>query len=146
MSQEPNHTTHQPILVQVPTSDDVHVERPRLPTPSLWQPGVRVTHKTDPTREGVVRVVEYATRQFRLDGHPRVSWESFDNWNPLVEKTAEERAKDEAAEKLREEIKSLSGNDLLVAEAWLEDEDPVRALKKLAALKAAGVIKGKAGK
>lgn len=142
--QTPDHTTHQPIRVMVPTEDDLFVERPRLPTPSLWQVGVQVTHKADPNRAGTVRAVDYVTNQFRLVGQARTMWESFEHWNVLVEKTPEEKAKDEAREKLRLEMELLDADDLAAVEVLCDDPDPTKALAKLAAMRKLGIIGSKA--
>ncbi len=145
--QQPDHTTHTPIQVHVPTEDDVHMERQRLPTPSLWQDGVQVTHKQDRERKGVVRRVEYATRQFRLVGQPRTSWESFDQWDVLVEKSAAEKAKDAAREQLEQELAALDADDLASVEVLCDDPDPSKGLAKFNAMRKLGIIgKKKAGK
>lgn len=141
--QAPDHTTHQPIKVLIPTEDDVLVQRERLPTPSLWQVGVQVTHKADQTRTGTVRVVDYVTNQFRLVGSSRTMWESFEHWNVLVEKTPEEKAKDEARELFLLELESLDPDQLLAVEALCDDPDPAKALAKFNGLKKLGVIGGK---
>lgn len=139
----PDHTTHQPIKVLVSNEDDVIVERPRLHTPSLWQEGVQVTHREDATRTGTVRRVDWVTRQFRLVGQGRTIWESFENWIVLVEKTPEEKAKDEARDLLRMEIEALDPDDLQMADAFLDAADPAKALTQLAAFRKKGLI-GKA--
>lgn len=141
----PDHTTHQPIKVLVPTEDDIILERPRMPTPSLWQEGVQVTHKADPARVGTVRRVEYVTRQFRLVGDPRTTWQSFDEWNVLVEKTPEEKAKDAARDALAAELESLDADDLAAVQAFCDDDDPSKALAKLNAMRKLGVIDTKKG-
>lgn len=144
MSNEaPDHTTHQPIKVSIPTDDDLFVERPRLHTPSLWQAGVQVTHKADPSRAGHVRVVDHMTNQFRLVGQPRTMWESFENWNVLVEKTEAEKAKDEAREMLRLEMESLDADDLAAVEVLCDDPDPTKALAKLSAMRKLGIVGAK---
>lgn len=141
MSQHaPDHTTHQPIKVIIPTEDDVLVQRERLPTPSLWQPGVEVTHRADVTRKGHVRVVDYMTNQFRLVGQARTMWESFDNWIVTVEKTPEEKAKDEARELFVMELEMLDPDQLAAVEALCDDPDPAKALAKFNGLKKLGVI------
>lgn len=140
----PDHTTHTPIKVVIPTEDDLVLERERLETPSIWQEGVQVTHKQDPDRKGVVRRVEYTTRQFRLVGQPRTSWESFDNWNVLVEKTAAEKAKDAARIELEEELAALDADDLAAVQVLCDDDDATKALAKFNAMKRLGII-GKKG-
>lgn len=141
--QQPNHLTHTPIKVVIPTEDDVHTERPRLPTPHLFQDGVQVTHKQDVARAGVVRRVDYATRQFRLVGHPRTAWESFDEWNVLVEKSEAEKAKDAAREALQAELAALDPEDLAAVEVFCDDADPSKAMAKFEAMRKLGII-GKA--
>lgn len=144
MSQQaPDHTTHQPIKVMVPTEDDVLVQRERLPTPSLWQVGVEVTHRADASRKGHVRVVDYNTNQFRMVGAARTMWESFEHWIVTVEKTPEERAKDEAREMFLLELAELDPDQLLAVEALCDDADPAKALAKFNGLKKLGVIGGK---
>ena len=141
MSNAPDHTTHQPIKVSIPTDDDVHFERERLRTPSLWQSGVQVTHRADEKRTGTVRVVDYITNQFRLVGQGRTQWESFENWIVLVEKTPEEKAKDDARELLMLELDGLDPEQLLAVEPLIDDPDPAKALAKLNGLRKLGVIK-----
>ncbi len=145
MSQQPtpDHTTHTPIKVSIPTEDDVHFERARLPTPSLWQEGVQVTHKMDATRTGTVRRVDHLTRQFRLVGMARTQWDSFDDWIVLVEKSVEEKAKDAAREKLVAEMEALDADDLAAVEVLCDDPDPTKALAKLAAMRKLGIIGSK---
>lgn len=144
--QAPDHTTHTPIKVVVPTEDDVVFERPRAHTPSLWQDGVQVTHRKDRERTGVVRRVDHLTRQARLVGQPRTSWESFDDWDVLVEKSAEEKAKDAARERLALEMESLSQDDLAAVEVLCDDPDPEKGLAKLNAMRKLGIIGGTKGK
>lgn len=142
-NQAPNHTTHTPIQVVVPTEDDVLLERPKMPTPSLWQDGVQVTHKADRERKGVVRRVDWVTRQFRLVGAPRTAWESFDQWDVLVEKSAAEMAKDAARAALAAELETLDADDLAAVEVLCDDPDPAKALTKLNAMRKLGIIGGK---
>lgn len=142
----PDHTTHTPINVIVPKEDDVGAERERLPTPSLWQDGVMVTHKQDRERKGHVRRVDHMTRQFRLVGQPRTSWESFDNWDVLVEKSEAEKQKDAAREKLQAELAALDADDLASVEVLCDDPDPAKALAKLGAMRKLGIIGGSAAK
>lgn len=144
--QAPDHTTHQPIRVSIPTDDDVHFERERLRTPSLWQPGVQVTHRADEKRTGTVRVVDHMTNQFRLVGQGRTQWESFEHWIVLVEKTPEEKAKDEAREMFLLELEALDPDQLLAVEALCDDPDPAKALAKFNGLKKLGVIGAAKGK
>ncbi len=145
MSQQaPDHTTHVPIQVVIPTEDDIMLERPRAPTPSLWQEGVQVTNKADPERKGTERHVEYVTRQFRLVGQPRTHWESFENWNVLVEKSPEEKAKDAARVELETELASLDADDLAAVSVLCDDPDAEKALAKFNAMKRLGII-GKKG-
>lgn len=143
MSNAPNHLTHTPIQVVVPTEDDVHVERPRAPTPSLWQEGVQVTHRADRSKHGVVRRVDYVTRQFRLVGAVRTSWESFDEWDVLVEKSQAEKEKDVARDKLRAELDALDADDLAAVEVLCDDADPTKALAKLNAMRKLGILSSK---
>lgn len=143
-AQAPDHTTHVPIQVVVPTEDDVLLERPRAHTPSLWQQGVQVTNKEDQDRKGVVRAVDYVTRQFRLVGEPRTHWESFDNWVVLVEKSPEEKARDAARAELEAELASLDADDLAAVSVLCDDPDAAKALAKFNAMKRLGII-GKKG-
>jgi hypothetical protein len=141
--QAPDHTTHTPVKVVVPTEEDViGIERDRLPTPSLWQEGVQVSHRHDASRKGIVRRVEYVTRQFRLVGAARTMWESFDNWIVLVEKSAAEKAKDEAREVLASELALLDADDLAAVEVLCDDPDPTKGLAKLNAMRKLGIIGG----
>lgn len=143
--QQPNHITHVPVQVDVESllKDDILVQRDKIPTPSLWQEGVTVTNRADPTRTGVVRRVDHVTNQFRLVGEPRTSWESFDQWAVLVEKSPEEKRRDADADLLRAEIEALTPDELLAVEALIDDPDPSKALKKLNGLRLLGVMKPK---
>lgn len=146
-NQAPNHLTHQAIQVVIPTEDDVHVQRERLPTPHLFQDGVQVWHKQDPERKGVVRRCDHATRQFRLVGQPRTSWECFDDWNVLVEKSEAEKAKDAAREHLEAELAALDADELAAVQVLVDDDDAVKALAKFNAMRRLGMIgKKKAAK
>lgn len=146
MSQQaPNHVTHTPVHVTVPTEDDVLVERARLPTPSLWQDGVQVTHKQDRERKGVVRRVDHVTRQFRLVGATRTQWESFDQWDVLVEKSQAEKDKDAALDALQAELATLAPDDLAAFDAFCDGDDPAKVLIKLNAMRKIGFIGKKVG-
>lgn len=145
----PNHATHVPVKVALPADDDLSVERPRLPTPHLFQEGV-VVKSRDGKREGIVRCVDHLTNQFRLvekmpDGsmknHPRVSWESFANWIPEVRLSAEEQERRAAREKLLVELATLDKDSLAAVEVFADDADPAKALAKIEALRRLGVIK-----
>ena len=146
MSNAPDHTTHQPIKVLVSDEDDVLLERPRMPTPSLWQDGVQVTHKQDRDRKGVVRRVDWVTNQFRLVGQPRTAWESFDQWDVLVEKSEAEKAKDVARAALAAELEQMDAGDLAAVEVLCDDPDPAKGLAKLAAMRKLGIIGDAKGK
>lgn len=139
-NQQPDHTTHVPVHVAIPTEDDVLVHRDPLPVPSLWQDGVQVTHRADAARVGVVRRVDHMTRQFRLVGAARTSWESFDNWIVTVEKSAAEKEKDAARERFVNELATLHADDNALVELLIDDPDPVRAMSKLTLMKKAGLI------
>lgn len=139
MSNVPNHVTHQPVQVVVPSDDDTMVERGPSHTPSLWQTGVQVTHKAS-RRTGIVRCVDWKTNQFRLVGESRTSWQHCSEWDVLVEPTVAERQKDEAREQLAAEIAELDADMLSLVEVLCDDADPAKALGKLRAMRRAGML------
>lgn len=140
MSQNvPTHETHQPIQVTIPTEDDVRAERGPMPVPSLWQVGVKATHKAT-RREVVVRVVDHKTNQFRAVGDDRTTWQACADWDVLVEPTPQERKKDEARLTLQAEIAELDGEVLPLVEVLCDDPDPEKALAKLRAMRRAGML------
>ena len=140
MNNAPNHETHQPIKVEIPADDDVMVERGAMPTPSLWQEGVQVTHKAT-RRVGVVRIVDWKTNQFRLVGEPRTLWQACSDWDVLVEPTPQERAKDAARETLLAEIAGLDKDVLPLVEVLCDHDDPEKALAKLRAMQKLGMLR-----
>lgn len=140
MSQNvPTHETHQPIQVTIPTEDDTRTERGPMPTPSLWQVGVKATHKAT-RREVVVRVIDHKTNQFRAVGDDRTTWQACAEWDVLVELTPQERKKDEARLVLQDEIASLDAEVLPLVEVLCDDADPEKALAKLRAMRRAGML------
>lgn len=147
---DPNHVTHVPVRVDLPNDDTFELEREPLPTPSLFQPGVKVVNKKSGL-ENIIRHVEYKTNQFRpvFDrlGKPagRTVWESFEEWSPVVEPSPAEKERLAAASKLEEELAKLSADDLAAVQVLVDDEDATKALAKLEAMRRLGVIK-KAGK
>lgn len=144
MSNVPNHVTHQPVQVVVPSDDDTMVERGPAHTPSLWQAGVQVTHKAS-RKTGIVRCVDWKTNQFRLVGESRTSWQHCAEWDVLVEPTQAERQKDEAREQLQAEIAELDAEVLPLVEVLCDDADPAKALGKLRAMRRAGMLGDRAG-
>jgi len=141
MSQTPTVATHRPVMAQLPADEEVVHERAPIPPPTLWRPGVKVTHKAT-QREGVVRVVDLYTLQFRLVGESRTTWQAMKDWDVLVEPTEEERERQSAGDQLREELSKLDAEQLALVEVLVDDPDPRRALAKLHAMRKMGVVDG----
>lgn len=151
MSQQPNHETHVPVKVTIPDDGAFATERAVLPTPSIWQEGVKVKHRSLPI-ENVVRHVDHKTNQFRpvfdRTGQPasRTTWESFADWEPLVEMSQAEKDRQAALAKLQAEMDSLGPDDLAAVQVLVDDPSPEKALAKLEAMRRLGIIGKPAGK
>lgn len=150
MSQQPNHETHVPIKVSIPDDGAFATERAVLPTPSIWQEGVKVKHRSLPL-ENIVRSVNYTTCQFRpvydRAGQPagRTVWEAFADWEPMVEMSPAEKERRAALAKLQAEMDALGADDLAAVQVLVDDPDAVKALAKLEAMRRLGII-GKTAK
>ncbi len=146
----PDHTTHVPVKVAIPSDVDGGTDREPAPTPHLFQPGVKVTSR-DGTKENIVRCVDWTTCQFRPvydvvanDGKKiagRTSWESFDRWVPVVELAPEEKKRQAAREELYSALQALDSEDLEFVQAFLTDENPEKALAQLRAFQKRGMVK-----
>lgn len=146
----PTLETHIPIKVEVPADGDyTGVGRPPLPTPSLWQPGVKVVHKLS-GREAVVRLIDYYTEQFRAyypdtgENDDRTTWQVCRDWNVAVQLAPKELERQKAREALEAEIAKLDEHDLAAVSVLVDDPDPKKALAKLEAMRKLGVIKSTA--
>lgn len=154
--QGPTLDTHVPVTVHVPKEDaHVLVGRPDEPTPSLWQRSVMVTHR-DTGRRAVVHVIDWATNMFRPffpdegeagpDGKPsgrfagRTEWEHCKDWNVEVTLSPAELERQAAREQLSREIATLDPVALGWVRVLVDDDDPAKALGKIEALRAAGIV------
>lgn len=141
----PNAQTHVPVKVEIPADDDVVQERPYIHPPTLWAEGVKVRHKAT-GREAVVRRVALDTEQFRAwypdtgENDSRTTWQSFRDWDPVVELSPAEREREAARHALEAEIASLPENELALVQVLIDDPDPARARAKFDAMKKAGLI------
>lgn len=143
----PNHDTHVPIKVAVPADDDWSgAGRPVLPTPSLWQEGVKVVNKIT-GREAVVRKVDHYTNQFRAyypdtgENDGRSSWQHCKDWTVAVTLSPAEQEKQLAREALQAEIAKLDPEELAAVSVLVDDPDARKALAKLEAMRKLGIIK-----
>lgn len=150
----PSIATHVPLTEALPEEGaDLAVGREDLPTPSLWQRSVRVLHKV--TREpAIVHRVDYATSMFRAyyptrpgeNGEPgrfgqRTEWEHFRDWDVEVTFSAAELERQATRKQLEDEIAKLDEGSMALVTVLCDDPDPRKAMAKLRALLAAGMVK-----
>lgn len=154
----PSIDTHIPKTASLP-AEPAHLSdgRPDLPTPSLWQNSVRCTHKVTGKPAIVVRV-DYGTNMFRAffpeegDIDPdtqerkgrfaeRTEWEHCANWDVEVTYSPKELERQAARAQLEMEISKLDATGLAAVTVLCDDPDPTKALAKLEALRALGVVK-----
>jgi len=154
----PTLDTHEPVKVHIPPENNELISgRPDLPTPSLWQKSVKVVHKLSGI-EAVVVTVDYATMMFRAyypdqgdideeTGKPkgrfadRTEWEHCREWNVAVTYTPRELERQKARAALDAEIARLDPRELAAVAVLCDDPDPAKALGKLEALRALGVVR-----
>ncbi|HYE92349.1 MAG TPA: hypothetical protein VEA38_15070 [Terriglobales bacterium] len=134
-----NEEIHTPTRIEIPTEDDLGVDRQKIPHPGPWQDGVRA--KSKKTGEVVwVRRVDTDTRQFRIVGEPRTKWHSFEDFDPIVEKSPADIAREKATAELAEELAKLTPEQAAMVQVLADDADPVKGLAKLRALKGIGAL------
>lgn len=144
-----DHNTHVSVKGEIPADDTFELERAPQPTPHLFQPGVKVTHKAS-GRTNLVRVVDWKTNQFRPvydrfgNTAGRTIWEPFAEWDPVVEPSPAEKERLAAKTKLEEQLATLSVDDLAAVSVLVDDEDATKALAKLEAMKRLGIVGKKA--
>lgn len=158
MNPNPTLATHIASTEDLPDEGvDLAVGRPDAPTPSLWQRGVRCTHKV--TRKvAVVHRIDWATNMFRafypsggVDEHgkpagrfsERTEWEHCRDWDVDVTLSPAEMERQASARRLAEEIATLDAHELGLVTVLCDDSDPNRALAKLEAMRSSGLIKGR---
>lgn len=155
MSNAPTLATHEPITAHIPDEPtDAAVGRPDIQPPSLWRNSVKAVRKLD-GYEVIVNRVDHATMMFRayyldqvnpktgeMGRHAeRTEWENCSEWNVAVQFTAAELDRQAARTKLADEIAKLDAAELGLVTILCDDENPAKALGKLMALRAAGMIK-----
>jgi hypothetical protein len=147
-TQAPTIDTHVPIKVtDLPNEPaELAVGRPDLPTPSLWQNSVQVTHKATGRKAIVVRV-DWGTNMFRAF-YPeqqrfseRTEWEHCRDWDVDVTYSPRELERQAARNKLEAEIAKLDPSSFAAVQVLCDDDDPAKALAKLEALRQLGVVK-----
>ncbi len=153
----PTVDTHIPLRGDLPEENTNSMsDRADIPPPSLWQSSVRATHKVTKKPAVVVRV-DWATNMFRayypsegpLDeaGTPtgrfseRTEWEHCRDWDVDVTFSPKELERQAARKQLADAIAELDPAALAWVKILCDDEDPSKALGKLEALRAAGIIK-----
>ena len=157
MSTGPSIATHIPVTMELPDEPDRgDVDRPVMPTPSLWQVGVKVKHR-ETGREAVVRRIEYATNQFRAwfpnegesgeDGKPRgrwserTQWERCDDWKPEVTLSPAELERQKIRAEFEGELAKVDPAMFEDIKVLCDDADPAKALAKLKAYRRMGAMK-----
>lgn len=143
----PTIATHVPVVVSLPEEKaEIASFRLDLPTPSLWQHGVKVVRKID-GKEAVVHRIDWSTNMFRAyyPGEDRfgerTQWEHCRDWNVAVTLSPQEQERQAARELLDAEIARLDAKSLAAVSVLCDDPDPAKALGKLEALRALGVVK-----
>lgn len=154
----PNIDTHVPLKIELPQeTNDLLVGRPDLPTPSLWQQSVVCKHKVT-GRVAIVARVDWGTNMFRAyypdegeidpdTGKPagryseRTDWQQCAEWQVEVTFSPRELERQQAREMWQLEIATLDPKSLAAVSVLCDDTDPMKALAKLEALRAMGVIK-----
>lgn len=147
----PTIETHVPVVAELPdeTNDLMMDMRQDIPPPNLWQKSVKAKHKLS-GRSVVVARVDWATMMFRAY-YPdedrfatRTEWEHCRDWDVEVTFSPKELERQAAKVKLDAEIAQLDAKSLAHVMILCEDPDPAKALAKLEALRAMGVIKASA--
>lgn len=156
----PSIETHVPLTTNIPEeTNDLAVGRPDLPTPSLWQHSVQVSHKVT-KKLAVVARVDWSTNMFRAfypgdgergpDGAPlgrfseRTEWEHCRDWDVSVTFSPKELERQKARTMLEDEMSKLDVSEAAAVMVLVDGDDPVKGLAKLEALRRLGVVKGSA--
>jgi hypothetical protein len=146
-SMNPTTDTHVPVECHIPGEAEWDGGgRPPLEVPSLWRKGVKVVHKLS-GREAAIHVIDLSTRMFRayyLDTKThdsRVEWQHCRDWNVQVTLSPAEEKRVAARRVLEDEIAKLDPKELAAVEVLVDEPDATKALAKLHALRALGVIK-----
>jgi hypothetical protein len=151
----PSIATHIPLTEELPTEGaDLAVGREDLPTPSLWQRSVRVRNKLT-GEPAIVHRVDWGTSMFRAfypsrpgeNGEPgrfgqRTEWEHCRQWDVEVTYSPNELERQATRKQLEEEIAKLDEASMALVTVLCDDPDPKKAMAKLRALIAAGMVKG----
>lgn len=152
----PSIATHEPLKdTTIPDeAATLAVGREDFPVPSLWQRSVRVTHKIT-GEPAIVHRVDHGTMLFRPfypnrlneDGEPgrfatRTEWEHCHDWNVEVTYSAAELERQATRKQLEDEIAKLDEASVALVTILCDDPDPRKAMGKLKAMLAAGMIKG----
>jgi len=145
----PNAETHVPIKVHIPADTDWNgAGRPDIPPPSLWEHSVKVVRKID-GREAIVRVIDLATMQFRAywpdtnESDSRATWQHCRDFNVAVTFSPKELEKQAARNAYEAEVAKLDAKELAAVSVLVDGDDPIKALGKLEALRALGLIKAR---
>ncbi len=152
----PNISTHVPLVANLPKEGtDLAVGRPDLPTPSLWQEAVQVSHKVT-KKVAVVARIDWGTNMFRaffpdegeiVNGKPagrfseRTEWEQCHNWDVAVTFSPRELERQAALSLLSDEMSKLDPAESAAVMVLVDGDDPVKGLAKLEALRRLGVVK-----
>lgn len=153
----PSIATHVAETAELPPEPaELLVGRPDLPTPSLWQAAVKVTHKVTKKPAVVIRV-DYGTNIFRAffpdegpldeNGKPkgrhceRTEWFQCKDWDVDVTFSPAELERQAARAAFEMALKKLDAEDLAAVEVFCDDADPKKNLGKLKALHKIGAIK-----
>lgn len=143
----PNISTHVAVTADLPEEkNELAVGRADLPVPSLYQQGVKVTHKVS-GRPGIIARVDHPMCMMRLyypdtqEFAPRTDWENFRDWQPEVTLSQEELARQATLLEYETELAKLDAQQLALASVLCEDADPARSLAKLRVMISSGLIK-----
>lgn len=150
----PSIDTHIPVVGQMPEEPKDQVSgRPDLPTPSLWQKQVKLTHRVTGKPAIVVRI-DHAMMMFRAyyptdtnaDGGlgrfaERTEWEHCRDWEVETTFSPAELERQAARKLLEEQISLLDPTQVALAKVLCDDADPNKALAKLRMLIQAGLVK-----
>jgi hypothetical protein len=150
----PSIDTHVALTEEIPKENlDQISGRPDMPTPSLWQKQVKLTHRVTGKPCIVVRV-DHAMMMFRgyypternADGAlgrfaERTEWEHCRDWEIETTFSPAELERQAAKRLLEEQIEKLDATQIALAKVLCDDADPNKALAKLRMLIQAGLVK-----
>ncbi|MGL4444248.1 MAG: hypothetical protein ACRCU1_11520 [Alsobacter sp.] len=149
---------HVPVTVdEIPEEASADMtSRPDIPPPSAYARTAVVEHRRTRKR-AVVHRVDFVTRQMRLwypdrsdlprekQFDARTEWQSFDEWDPIITFSPDEVERQNAVKLFEDELLAFDAQGLALVKVFCDDDDPVKSLAKVRALKLSGMVRTKDG-